>query len=530
LVLKNYHLCVALTSLDGRSYNPQAMKDDKRITQKDVDEASVRLKSLFGLSPGRYLALLYALALIGMLFALLVLPGLRRNGAYYTFTLDPPDAAVYIDGSYRVSGSAPSFVLKGDHELLVAREGFIDSVIAFKAEGRVFGSLFFPRKESLSLSLASENAAAILQAGMKDYSAWSMAGAPSEAYQHPMALSDAARAWSGVLRTDPLTEPPTGFAGAALSYASNSAALRDALRASSIVLSGSAALTPLSLGRLVDRLSRELSQDPALLETLLPYLPAAAGSALKASAFYASYRDTLGALAPAPVPSGALSVAGHEFIMLPAGQYSLGGARGRLMAFGLARAETTVAQFKAFLAAEPSWTQTAMAERAARGLRDEARLGSLAEDGDDMPARFVTRADAQAYCDWLSAKAPSGYRFTLPSEAQWSYAAAAGAASEGVFLEPGRSGPEGVSSLAPDKAGFKGLFGNVWEWCADSYAFFPAAGARGRADWPSAEGVVRGGSWANQSGSVDLGSRGPMRPDTASAFLGFRVALVPVEE
>jgi formylglycine-generating enzyme required for sulfatase activity len=147
-----------------------------------------------------------------------------------------------------------------------------------------------------------------------------------------------------------------------------------------------------------------------------------------------------------------------------------------------------------------------------------------------MPARFVSRSDALAYCDWLSAKAPSGYRFTLPSEAQWSYAAAAGAAREGVFLEPGRSGPEGVSSLAPDAAGFKGLLGNVWEWCADSYAFFPAAGVQGRGNWPSAEGVVRGGSWANQSGSVDLGSRGPMRPDTASAFLGFRVALVPVEE
>ncbi len=519
-----------MTSLDGGSYNPQAMKDDKRITQKDVDEAAVRLKPLFGLSPGRYLAIGYALALICILFALLVLPGIRRDGAYYSFKLDPSDAAVYIDGAYRVSGSAPTFISRGSHTLELKREGFTDSSLNLEVEGRLVGSLFFPRRESLTLRLKSPSPLAILQAGMRDYSAWSMAGAPSEAYQHPMILSDAARAWSGAASAAEKDALPTGFAGAALSYASNAAALRDALRASSIALSGSAALTPFSLGRLVGALAEELSAEPALLGALLPYLPAEAKKALEASSLYQSYRTTFGTLARAPLPSGLLSAAGHEFIMLPAGLSSIGGAQIRLKAFGLARAETTVAQFKAFIAAEPSWAQAEAAKLAARGLSDKNHLSGMASDGDDMPVRYVSRAAALAYCEWLTAKAPAGYRFTLPSEAQWSYAAAAGAAREGVFLGQGRNGPEGVSSLAPDAAGFKGLLGNVWEWCSDSYAFFPAAGAQSRANWPSAEGVVRGGSWANQPGSVDLGSRGPMRPDTASAFLGFRVALVPIGE
>jgi hypothetical protein len=40
------------------------MKEDKRITEKDVDEAEVHLKPIFGITPGRYLTIIYALGIV----------------------------------------------------------------------------------------------------------------------------------------------------------------------------------------------------------------------------------------------------------------------------------------------------------------------------------------------------------------------------------------------------------------------------------------------------------------------------------
>ena len=46
------------------------MKEDKRITEKDIDEAEVHLKPIFGITPGRYLAVIYALGIVATLFLL----------------------------------------------------------------------------------------------------------------------------------------------------------------------------------------------------------------------------------------------------------------------------------------------------------------------------------------------------------------------------------------------------------------------------------------------------------------------------
>jgi len=94
----------------------------------------------------------------------------------------------------------------------------------------------------------------------------------------------------------------------------------------------------------------------------------------------------------------------------------------------------------------------------------------------------------------------------------------------------GASAPASPSSLTYDDAGLKGMLGNVWEWCSDSYAAHPASGVSGRARFPSEEGVVRGGSFANRSDLVNLASRGPMRETECSAYLGFRVVLVAETE
>jgi formylglycine-generating enzyme required for sulfatase activity len=61
---------------------------------------------------------------------------------------------------------------------------------------------------------------------------------------------------------------------------------------------------------------------------------------------------------------------------------------------------------------------------------------------DDFPVVYVTWDDAMAFCKWLSEK--TGYRYRLPTEAEWEKAAKLG-------------GKQYKSA------------GRVWEWCSDWY-------------------------------------------------------------
>ena len=202
-------------------------------------------------------------------------------------------------------------------------------------------------------------------------------------------------------------------------------------------------------------------------------------------------------------------------------------------AFALAATETTVGQFREFILATPQWSASATESLRAAGLVDDSYLQDFESAGDDEPVRYISRAAAETYAAWLSTQAPAGFRYSLPTEAQWNRAAEASAMAASrpdaaALFAQGRTGPSPVSALRTDAAGFKGLLGGVWEWCADPYSTHSSTGIDGRKEYPGHDGLVRGGSWANRADLVDLHSRGPMSPESCNAYTGFRLALVPV--
>ncbi|MCY4012708.1 MAG: SUMF1/EgtB/PvdO family nonheme iron enzyme [Gammaproteobacteria bacterium] len=169
--------------------------------------------------------------------------------------------------------------------------------------------------------------------------------------------------------------------------------------------------------------------------------------------------------------------------------------------FALSAREVTFEEYDRFAAAE------------ARALVQPAAWSGA------HPVVNVSWDDAAAYAQWLSAETGQAYR--LPTEAEWEYAAHAGAADPpGEPSEAPMPSPNPAGAGAANPWGFHDMAGNVSEWVADCVA---TAGADSAARDPACLRVRRGGSWIHGS-NADVAVR-DVGPATRRALdTGFRVA------
>lgn len=166
------------------------------------------------------------------------------------------------------------------------------------------------------------------------------------------------------------------------------------------------------------------------------------------------------------------------------------------------------------------------------------------------PVEQVSWDDAQAFIKKLNAwkdkhpnsSRPSGY-YSLPTEAQWEYAARGGQKSES-FIYAGSSKLEEVGyydrnsagvtrpvgQLYANELGLYDMSGNVWEWCldwysADYYKNSPAQNPHGPET--GSYRVLRGGSWRYYAQYCRVAYRYLITPDSRISYYGFRLVFVP---
>ena len=156
--------------------------------------------------------------------------------------------------------------------------------------------------------------------------------------------------------------------------------------------------------------------------------------------------------------------------------------------------------------------------------------------GQNLPVDTVSWNDAVKFCDLLKTRERiKGWRFTLPTEAQWEYACRAGTKSlfpwgnskMPKMANDGGSGlkkPIKVGSFPPNPWGFYDMLGNVCEWTADLYSPYNR-GVSMDPQGPSTGSklIDRGGSW--RGGALTTNRGNPSPPNLRKNSIGFRVAL-----
>jgi hypothetical protein len=462
-----------------------------------------------------YLAVLYALIILIILFFIFLYPGLTRPGSLVLLKTEPAGAALRVDGIYMGTSPARVFVPRGSHIFELVLPGYTPLRLEEEIKGRLFASRFFPRVHRVEKELSAASAGEVLALGAADYAAWSFAGEPTAAWQIPLSLSE------GAYRAGPGAK--TGhqelhdILRAAARFGTTKAALRDLVRAKALVDNGGLSPSPGSLFRSAGDIISFLSETPGAAPWLADTLPPETAALVSGSAWYQKQLregDSLGAAEkPASGPAGRLRLGPVSFTAIPGGILVLGQVFPRKAAvddFWLGDAEVSPGAFDSFLAARPQWARDNLEDLREQGLASGDYLsGNAGFPGNQSPPGItqVSWYAAKAFCAWLSGRLPpalEGWEVRLPTEAEWEYAAK----SIRTWAAPEIQDPAG----------------GAWEWCEEPYAplnFIEAPAAAIEAAG-SPERPLRGGSGINSGASIQPETRASLPPASCSPFVSFR--------
>ena len=234
------------------------------------------------------------------------------------------------------------------------------------------------------------------------------------------------------------------------------------------------------------------------------------------------------------------------FSWCPAGEFMMGSPKSEEGRDSRDEDQARVTLSKGFWISQTEVTQSqwaaVMGSNPLDGIGPYGKPHPESTKGPNRPIVGVSWEDAQVFMEKVNAtlRNEDGGKMSLPTEAQYEYAARAGEAGvypggslDEVAWHEGNCGgySHPVGKKDPNAWGLYDMHGNVMEWCSDWAGDYPE-GAVSDPTGPK-EGysrMIRGGAWLTAAVGSKSGDRAfHFPPDTRSDYVGFRVAMSPAD-
>jgi gamma-glutamyl hercynylcysteine S-oxide synthase len=523
----------------------------EELRNLDVDTIDVKLPEIFGIKPKYYLIGLYALILAAILFFLLFFPGLKNNGTYVYINSTMPGSAVFVDRQYAGSTPGEFFIPKGERELRISHPYFNDFTSSLDIKGKVFLSLFKPRKTTFECKLEIGDAQALYDAGLQEAAEWGLINTVQESYQPRPVITQTA---AGLVASGNLALAES-FINESLAHVSNDYMFRDWLNGDAIVLANEYVKGSVFTSAAMFDFLRRARKYPNLSYLFYFSSIGEERSEMRRSGLFNELDDRLAARTESNSAGSAsgkiLNMNGLKFIHFNGGSFLSGKSSDNegidykgtashplnvtLGDFYILDREVTRGMYRRFLESNEQWQKKETDTLVRFGMVTDNYLAGWEGKADNESADYLSWYAANAFCKYLSIFLPEslkdqGYKVKLPVSAQWEYVALQSKQENPVFQNNNYLAPLPVNSRQSDENGIWDIYGNLWEWCAEWYA--PAS--RYYTDYNGntpihlkggSEKNVRGGSWANSSAGITPAERAFQPPDWCTPYLGFRVVV-----
>lgn len=241
-----------------------------------------------------------------------------------------------------------------------------------------------------------------------------------------------------------------------------------------------------------------------------------------------------------------------DMVEIPAGSFRMGSPQSEKERFGEEGPQRNVTVPAFYMGkhevTQSQWRAVASLSKVNMDLKPSPSIFASV----DGPVENVSWEEAVEFCDRLSQK--TGAKWRLPSEAEWEYACRARTTTPFYYGDninselanydgqlPYADGPKGEYRNHPtdvEKIGYandfglKGMHGNVWEWCQDTWHDDYRDAPQDAKAWVGggSQRIIRGGAWNSPANNCRSAYRKTERKERKLSVIGFRVVMISASE